>query len=677
MVQHPFVGQVCVPPLMRACVCGASVCLSETNKTATTTKGFFFLIKNAGLISPLHPMRFVVLLLAALVLMQVAHIVLDFEYAAYSSPHGDSAIALHSQRGRPGMGGAAGQHPPSFCNFDGSVCCHTSVPVVFPATLEEVQDAVRDAVARGSRVRVTGAGHSMSEIVCDADGDTDAEQLTLLSLDRMQRVLSVKRLAEVTPSQDPQLPIDQTTAHVTVEAGIRLIELNRALRHLGLGLKNMGLIQEQSMAGLMATGVHGTGMQLPSIPSIVVSMDVVLGNGTVATWNRTSSPFLFQHARLHLGLFGVVVRVTIAVTDVYDLQRMNAVRRIDDILAEWDENQAHYRHYQFWWVPGTHYALENKIDMVEAAVVSSEPPPPRSVGAVAVCDVYRLSLDVNSQAGGMQQHTKQQQKEQQQQQRGVGRRYCRFASRNSDGEGSDAADVIPPPRLLTAAYRHFATFKTDMLFDLAVRLSYYIPSVGPLILQLIPYLEPAAEHLVGWAPDILTFPGINYHSVRYTELEYFIPYAHGKDAVRAFIAFASDPETASQCPVNSIDPVRTVRGDDVPLSPLTGWSSSNDGGGGGVALSFVLVQRPDIFVDCAKRIEKIFLSFGGRPHWGKRHPVVDAYEDVVAIYGQESVDQYRRAVGMADPVGVFRTRGLCKLLNLVACEPRRPRPLGG
>jgi L-gulono-1,4-lactone dehydrogenase len=572
----------------------------------------------------------VLAVILAIVTWQSVHVVVEFESKPYSSPHSSTAIS-HRQKGN-----VEGWPLPTFCNFDGHVCCHTSVETQFPGTVAEVQEVVRDAVRRRSRVRVSGAGHSMSSLVCDpqssrtSSNDVSKDPLTILSLDRMQRVLAIHRV-ELTDDLSfggRRLPLETTTAHVTVEAGLRLIELNRALRHMGLGLKNMGLIQEQSVAGLMATGVHGTGNRLTSIPTIVQSMDVVLANGSLVTWNRASNPEMFRHARLHLGLFGVVVHATIAVTDLYDLQRHNAVTTLEDVLTNMDANQRGFRHYQFWWVPGTQYALENAMDMVEVPVATLNEGPP-------MCDVYRQQRDIGVS-------------------KSLGLRPCKFVTRDADG------NTVPleSPRELTPLYRALSTFKTDMTFDIAVRLSRVLPSIGPLVLRLLPYLEPVSQHLVGWAPDVLTFPGINFHAVRYTELEYFVPMKAATNAIRWFVTFAA--EHSADCPINSIDPIRTVMGDDVPLSPLAGWHES----GGGIAVSFVLVQRDDIFTQCASIVEDAMLTMGGRPHWGKRHPLVRTYNDVVALFDSRMVDAYRSAVSDADPSGVFQTEELKSLLRL-------------
>ena len=108
---------------------------------------------------------------------------------------------------------------------------------------------------------------------------------------------------------------EQPAALVWANAGLRLKQLNDRLWDLGYGLYNTGMIQEQSIGGVIATAVHGTGYFNQPINQRVVAIDVVLANGTLATFSKESHPKIFKHARMHLGLFGVVVGVTFEVRE--------------------------------------------------------------------------------------------------------------------------------------------------------------------------------------------------------------------------------------------------------------------------------------------------------------------------------------------------------------------------
>lgn len=63
--------------------------------------------------------------------------------------------------------------------------------------------------------------------------------------------------------------MDERGCTVTVEAGMRLKELNQHLDRHNLALSNLGSISEQSVGGAVATAIHGTGLTFGSFSSMV------------------------------------------------------------------------------------------------------------------------------------------------------------------------------------------------------------------------------------------------------------------------------------------------------------------------------------------------------------------------------------------------------------------------
>src|SRR4051794_587612 len=137
---------------------------------------------------------------------------------------------------------------------------------------------VAQAVARGRAVRVAGAGHSFSGGV-PTDG-------TLLSLERMDRVLDV----------------DRASGLVRAQAGIGLRRLVRELHRHGLALPNLGDVDAQSLGGALATGTHGTGVGLGNLSSAVTAMELVLADGSERVVDAGDE---LAAARVGLGALGV------------------------------------------------------------------------------------------------------------------------------------------------------------------------------------------------------------------------------------------------------------------------------------------------------------------------------------------------------------------------------------
>lgn len=166
-----------------------------------------------------------------------------------------------------------------------------------PRNEEQVSRIVRDATARGTKVKVVGAGHSYSATAVCTDGGE------VISLSDMNRSVSV----------------DKPNMLATVEAGMRLNELYPLLESYGFGLLSLGTIRTQSVAGAITTGTHGTYLHGGSLASHVVALRIVLANGTVAVADESRQDFL-NAARVTAGALGVITQVTLRCVRSYRLK---------------------------------------------------------------------------------------------------------------------------------------------------------------------------------------------------------------------------------------------------------------------------------------------------------------------------------------------------------------------
>jgi len=170
-------------------------------------------------------------------------------------------VALGSSACRPECPPRAGSD--EWTNASCTVSVEPDV-LTSPANAVELTSAVRAAAAGGKRVRMTGSGHSYS--------DAAVSREHLLLPQKLNRVLELER-AELRPeiAADPHL--------VRVQSGITLRELNRALAERGLALENLGGYDAQTLAGVMMTATHGSGLAFGPIVSQVVSIQIVSDGG--------------------------------------------------------------------------------------------------------------------------------------------------------------------------------------------------------------------------------------------------------------------------------------------------------------------------------------------------------------------------------------------------------------
>jgi FAD/FMN-containing dehydrogenase len=113
-----------------------------------------------------------------------------------------------------------------------------------PETEAELCRIVRES----TKLRAVGGGHTFND-------STRTEQ-TLLSLDKYNRVLEV----------------EVAQRRVRVQAGIRLRDLSEVLAAHGLALPVLGSTDAQSLAGLIATDLHGTGREHGFLSEQVLSL---------------------------------------------------------------------------------------------------------------------------------------------------------------------------------------------------------------------------------------------------------------------------------------------------------------------------------------------------------------------------------------------------------------------
>ncbi|MCJ0980263.1 FAD-binding protein [Rhodococcus sp. ARC_M12] len=205
-----------------------------------------------------------------------------------------------------------------------------------PTSADELRIVLAGAVERSRTVRCVGAGHSFTPIAV-----TDGVQI---SLDSLRGIESVVRN-------------DDGSAQVTVLAGTRLRELTAQLWDLGLAMTNLGDIDEQSVAGAISTGTHGTGARFGGIATQVHALELMTADGELVQCSREENTELFDAARVSIGALGVITRVTLECVPAFALRAVEKPSTLTATLAELDVTVAAVDHFEFYWFPHTDRVL--------------------------------------------------------------------------------------------------------------------------------------------------------------------------------------------------------------------------------------------------------------------------------------------------------------------------------
>ncbi|MDH4277734.1 MAG: FAD-binding protein [Acidimicrobiia bacterium] len=197
-------------------------------------------------------------------------------------------------------------------------------------------------LVRSSRsVRVVGSGHSFNDALV-------SEGLTV-SLDRLTGIVD----------------IDPATRRVTVRGGTRLRDLTAALWDRGLALCSLASHDAQSIGGILATDVHGTGRGPAHLSDQVVSLRLVDGTGTVHVLSPDDD--LFRAAVGGLGAVGIITEVTVQCVEAFNLAQATDVKSLDWARSNLDRLLERNDHVSFYAYPFTDHVHVHIWDRTDAA----------------------------------------------------------------------------------------------------------------------------------------------------------------------------------------------------------------------------------------------------------------------------------------------------------------------
>jgi len=230
---------------------------------------------------------------------------------------------------------------------------------VAPASLDELVDVVRKAPGP---IRPVGAGHSFSPLV-PTDG-------TIVSLRNFEGLLAR----------------DATAMTATLGAGTRLGNLGEPLATAGQALFNMPDVDQQALAGAMATATHGTGQKLGAMHAYLTALTLVTPRGEVIECSRERRREVFDAARVSLGALGVVTQVTLRNAPTHVLKRRVWLEPVDTLLERFDELAARHYSFEMYLIPFCSRAVGITIDP------TTDPPRPRGAEQDndAVMDMKRV-----------------------------------------------------------------------------------------------------------------------------------------------------------------------------------------------------------------------------------------------------------------------------------------------
>lgn len=183
---------------------------------------------------------------------------------------------------------------------------------------------------------------------------------------------------------------------------------------------------------------------------------------------------------------------------------------------------------------------------------------------------------------------------------------------------NETDEPAPEPRSSEEMFRRGETGGSDMYVFTAINeVLPYAPFLLTPAHRLFSQLMPGPGR-VRWSHELFPSPRV----VRFNEMEYAVPYEKAADCMREVA------ETIRRKRINTGFPLefRSIAADDVWMSPFYDRPSAT------IAVhQYHRVNPAPLFDAC----EAIFRSYGGRPHWGKKHTRNAAeLESIYPKYGE-------------------------------------------
>jgi hypothetical protein len=225
-----------------------------------------------------------------------------------------------------------------------------------PTSVEDLAEIVAQAERAGVTVRAVGSGHSWSDAALTPGFLVEPKGLT--------RPLELETEL-MRDGVDPG-PL------VRVEAGMRIRELNAHLASRDLALSQMGGYDAQTVAGVISTSTHGSGIGLGPFPDFVRSIDLVASGGFItrvepadgltdrqAFSERYPNRRLIQDERafdaalVGIGCLGLIHSVVLEVRSAYWLTEVRTGSTWSAVRADLEAGEvlSRNRHYEIYLNP--------------------------------------------------------------------------------------------------------------------------------------------------------------------------------------------------------------------------------------------------------------------------------------------------------------------------------------
>lgn len=199
-----------------------------------------------------------------------------------------------------------------------------------PKSEKEIIKIIKKANKKDKVVKAIGSGHSCSLIAGADDG----------------------YLLDLQTNYQGVIHFDKDTKQLTVKSGTSLQQIVEFAFANDCALDNLGTIVDQSIAGAISTGTHGSGINHGAIDQSIITLSMITANGNLKIFDKRTNADEFHLAVVSLGALGIISTVTIQLVANFNMKITTKSLSFDEMIAHIPK--AYTDDYmRFWWAPHT------------------------------------------------------------------------------------------------------------------------------------------------------------------------------------------------------------------------------------------------------------------------------------------------------------------------------------
>ncbi len=206
------------------------------------------------------------------------------------------------------------------------------------------EQEICDIVAQSQKVRVFGSKQSSADIAAGTD--------TLIDISNYNQILSY----------------DPSNLRITVQAGIKLVDLIEAVEAKDWCIPCLPDINTVTLSGALATGTHGSSGHLLS--EYIHSCRIVLANGSIKEVDGDND--LIHALRVSIGVLGIFSTLTIQCVPSYTLHVKEGPRKDEEWLDNLPTKLKKHDFLRILWLPHTGHGYVITGDKIPAKKSISE-----------------------------------------------------------------------------------------------------------------------------------------------------------------------------------------------------------------------------------------------------------------------------------------------------------------